>query len=356
MHLYFRNVNDAFEGLVAGFYRGTIPTHTAPSRVGEVIVVEEPMIVTYSHPRERVLFNQARDCNPFFHLFEALWMLAGRNDVESLAYYNSQMREYSDNGKTFHGAYGHRWRKRFGWDQLAGIKRELIDNPTSRRCVLSIWNSCFHDDNQPGGEEDMEMVLQGPAKDVPCNTHIYFLISDDDNGKHLNMTVCNRSNDLIWGMLGANVVHFSMLQEYLAACIGVDVGTYNQITNNLHAYVERWEPKKWLAEFAYIDYKHPSMFPSVPLVRNPELFDQECVAFVDGIDGDFQEPFLRQVAQPMCAAFRRHKRRAYLGDNNALTIIERVWANDWRTAGRNWLTRRKRIWEQKDSEARTHKV
>jgi hypothetical protein len=35
------------------------------------------------------------------------------------------------------------------------------------------------------------------------------------------MTVTNRSNDLCWGMLGANYVHFTILQEYLAARLGV---------------------------------------------------------------------------------------------------------------------------------------
>ena len=32
----------------------------------------------------------------------------------------------------------------------------------------------------------------------------------------LCMTVCNRSNDMLWGAYGANVVHMSMLQEFVA--------------------------------------------------------------------------------------------------------------------------------------------
>ena len=364
MHLHFRNVNEAFEMLVRSIYKKRIPTRTSSSRVGDVIVVDDPVTVTYNQPRERVLFNRARDCNPFFHLFEALWMLAGRNDVAPLVYYNPQMKEYSDDGETLHGAYGYRWRHRFGWDQLMGIVRELTDNPNSRRCVLSIWNSCFHDDDKAGGEEDMEMVLQGSAKDVPCNTHAYFSIRtvrgsrsgavvEPYETKHLDMTVCNRSNDMIWGMLGANVVHFSILQEYMAARIGVEVGVYHQFTNNLHVYTERWEPEEWLAEYTSTAPGPPlpvydgGLRPYPRLAPHPDVFDEECARFIDCIDGNFTEPFLCNTAQPMMAAFRAHKQRRYHGDNNALMIMDRVWSSDWRIAGTNWIRKRQEAWERK---------
>ena len=38
------------------------------------------------------------------------------------------------------------------------------------------------------------------SKDVPCNTHAYFAINAEGS---LDLTVCNRSNDLVWGCLGA---------------------------------------------------------------------------------------------------------------------------------------------------------
>ncbi len=337
MHFHFRNVNDAFKGLVSGIHQGSIPTHKSPSRVGEVLMVEEPATITYTHPKERVLFNQARDCNPFFHLFEALWMLAGRNDVEPLMYYNPRMLEYSDNGQTLHGAYGHRWRSYFRLghpptilDQVREVCEELKKDPTSRRCVLQMWSSIAD--------------LGVRTKDKPCNTHIYFF---QDGVKRLGMTVCNRSNDLIWGMLGANFVHFSILQEYMAACIGWEMGRYHQMTNNLHVYTERWQPEEWLAP-DFVTYSESPQ--SIPLVQDPKRFDQECAAFVDSIDGDYTEPFLRQVAQPMCAAFRRHKQRCYQGDDNALAIVDRVWADDWRWAGHDWIAKRKRNWDRESND------
>ena len=70
MHFKFENVNDAFDKLVEGFEDGMIPTVKVPSRVGDVIMIQEPVIVTYEKPLQRVLFNKARDANPFFHVYE----------------------------------------------------------------------------------------------------------------------------------------------------------------------------------------------------------------------------------------------------------------------------------------------
>ena len=351
MHFCQRNVNDAFDLLVKGFYNGHIETADMDSRNGPVRMIPEPVIVTYSCPRERVLFNAARDANPFFHLFESLWMLAGRNDVAPLKDYVSTIGDYSDDGVTLNGAYGERWRS---WeynewqpisegeglpewrDQLQEIVNQLKADPNSRRCVLEMW--------------DPQRDLWSESKDKCCNLNVKFLIFD----AKLNMMVDNRSNDLILGMLGANVVHFSMLQEYMAACVGVEVGKYHQVTNNLHVYLDKWKPEEWLESNDRNMHSPPqvsygvNVFPSaIPLVENPEAFDKECAQFIDSIDGDFEEPFLRKVAQPMMAAFRAHKQRRYRGDNSAARLIERVQASDWCYAGTQWLLRRQKRWEAK---------
>lgn len=102
MHLKYTNINHAFREIVQGIHTGDIPTIKSPSRNGDVLQIPEPLMVTYQRPWERVLFNAARDCNPFFHLVEAMWMLAGRNDVETVAHYASNMSNYSDDGETLH--------------------------------------------------------------------------------------------------------------------------------------------------------------------------------------------------------------------------------------------------------------
>jgi thymidylate synthase len=421
MHLTFRNVNEAFHEMVQGMhdpgganYHGCrIPTEVAASRYGEVIVVEEPVVITYRKPTERVLFNVARDCNVFFHLYEALWMLAGRNDVASLAYYNRRMPEFSDDGQTLNGAYGYRWRRAkvspfvtprpgFGADmrdmtlrvdQLVLLVEHLRASPHSRRAVLSMWNV----------EDDLLNV--DTSKDVCCNLSVVFKVETglcrkcegtgsswpvkvagvrtEDRAlcpeclgkphevpRYLNMSVFNRSNDLVWGMLGANAVHFSILQEYLAARLGLEVGVYNQMTTNLHAYTETWRPEEWLRS-PYRDLydndtragqwqwmaergdnellSHP--LAAVPLVRDPDAFDKELVDFVEAnarhhaeIELNtarylgWREPFLRTVAQPMCNAF--HCYRLNQNFEAALRWVDLVASEDWRLAARHWLQKR----------------
>lgn len=132
------------------------------SRNGPVRVFKTPVTTVYQNPTERVLFWAERDANPFFHFFESLWMLAGQNDVPFLAYFVKRMVTYSDYGKTFHGAYGHRWRQHFKdkdgnkIDQLAIVIKALKENPDDRRCVVQMWDS------------SVDLGKQG--KDFPCNT------------------------------------------------------------------------------------------------------------------------------------------------------------------------------------------
>jgi thymidylate synthase len=146
-------------------------------------------------------------------------MLAGRRDLASLAHYNSRMSKYSDDGTVLHGAYGWRWRRRFYCDQVDAAVRTLLDCPTSRRVVIAMWDPAERVSGDTPERGDLEMVANDGA-DVPCNTHLYFDVQDG----RLNMTVCNRSNDLVWGMLGANYVHFSILHEYVANAVSLPLG------------------------------------------------------------------------------------------------------------------------------------
>jgi hypothetical protein len=73
-----RNVNDAYP---LGYDRLMRYGSKAPSRYGEVVEIRGPVTTRYAAPLERVLFDPVRNANPFFHFFEALWILAGRQDV-----------------------------------------------------------------------------------------------------------------------------------------------------------------------------------------------------------------------------------------------------------------------------------
>ena len=210
------------------------------SRAGQVLVAPIPVTIVYTKPQERVLFDSLRDANPFFHIFESLWMLAGRNDAKWLDQFVKDFSSrFAEDDGIQHGAYGFRWRHHFDmegggeWDlpdQLDSVVTMLVKDPESRRAVIQMW--------------DPVADLGANKKDVPCNVSVFLRVRTNRDYVHgnwkdvsvLDLTVCCRSNDFIWGMTGANAVHFSVLQEYLAGRIGVGIGRYYQIANNAHAY------------------------------------------------------------------------------------------------------------------------
>jgi hypothetical protein len=306
-----------------------------PSRNGPVLVAPRQVTTIYEYPTERVLFGPIRDANPFFHLMESLWMLAGRNDIAFPARFNARMSEYSDDGKVQWGAYGHRWRHWFGHDQVQRAIKELKDNAVSRRAVVGMWDP----------EKDPAMIEAG--RDVPCNTHIYF----DARGGRVNMTVCCRSNDVIWGAYGANAVHFSILLEYVAAHVGSPVGEYRQMSNNFHAYLNPFPREKLKAirdEALHTDfYMTASPAKGVSprsMVVSPTLWDRELGMFLCEAPGPYNEPFFAGTAWPMLWAWEAWKRKDFA---TAVQHANDIESPDWRVAALGWVARRQAKWERK---------
>lgn len=330
-----RNVNDAFAKGLRYLYEHGI---TESSRNGPVLVAPGPVTTLYRAPYERVLFSPMRDANPFFHFFEALWMLAGRNDIAFPKMFNKRFGEYSDDGITQPAAYGYRWRKYLGFDQLPVLVDELRGNHSTRRAVLQMWDSSelAYPTIRRGKHGDLLRAREGSV-DVPCNTHAYFYVRDG----LLNMTVCCRSNDIVWGAYGANAVHFSILQEYMAAAVGVPVGSYWQMSNNYHLYTsvvpkENILPMARDAEDAAL-VGYPIM--SVQLITSAKGFIEELEKFLQApaMHTYYIHPLFNTVAQPMWCAWQAHKAGNYA---MALQVASGIAASDWRIACTAWLQRR----------------
>lgn len=345
MHtIHVRNVQEA---LPEGIHHLLTQGRREESRAGEVCVAPWPVMTVYDEPLERVLFWKDRDANPVFHLMEALWMLAGRNDVEWLARFNSNMTQFSDDGVMFHGAYGYRWRQHFqddwGVDQLDYIVSLLTANPKSRRAVIAMWDAPV----------DLYADELAAPKDIPCNTHIYLSMQNSD----LDMTVCCRSNDIIWGAYGTNVVHFSMLQEYLAAKLGLLVGKLYQLSNNYHAYVDVLERVSSLASEIRDPHRTIDRNPYFdngaqyfPLVTNGETFLFELGEFMDNempFDTedlfDYENKFLI-YADILRRVYLEYKktRDAGLALRSMDYLFKKVEIKGWdfQVATRSWMQRR----------------
>lgn len=313
------------------------------SRNGPVLRISGPTCLEYERPTERVVFWPERDANPFFHLLESMWMLAGRNDVAYVSSIVSSMAQFSDNGREFHGAYGHRWRNHFHIDQVLTIALALKANPDCRRQVLAMWD-CPED-------------LGVNSKDIPCNTHAYF--SRDEEGR-LDMMVCNRSNDAVWGAVGANCVHFTMLQEFMAGVIGCEVGKYWQVSNNMHLYLDRHEAlMNQLADHAVgsegLDdaYVCGRVTPT-PLLPSGgwERFYRDMPFFLDeGMTLGVTDPFVRKTLVPVTLAIMVMKdervRRPQKYESARLHLAALPEDSDWRVACEQWVGRRQANWEAK---------
>lgn len=314
-----QNVNHA---LHEGFWHLKIEGKKAESRNGPVIVSPTPVVTTYAYPMERVLFQPERDANPVFHLMEAIWMLAGRNGLAFLEPFNSGFKRYAEDDGGVHGAYGWRWRggSITHKDQILYVIDLLRRDNDTRRAVIQMW--------------DADMDLGENKRDLPCNTTIYFNV--EPRGA-LDMTVCCRSNDILWGAYGANAVHMSILHEVVARGAGLDIGTYYQFSNNYHAYTDLPLVAKFLdvPPDVYDPYSEavPNRVFPLPLFEhdNAQVFLEDCEAFCryDRVE----HPFLQYAAILRDAYLARKE-----GKPLNRSLIPTHW--DWGRAFLEWVDRR----------------
>ena len=321
--MQYINVRNVSEALYRTVHALQAIGEEVETRNGKALEFPYPVVTCYTHSRERVLFYPDRDANPFFHLMESFWMLAGKNDVDWISKYNGRINNYSDDGVTFHGAYGYRWKHWFGFDQLEVAIHRLLSYENDRRTVVGMWDPA------------KDFSTGNDGKDYPCNTQIMFWVRDDT----LNMTVCNRSNDMIWGAYGANAVHMSVLLEYMAARIDCAVGKYYQFSNNLHAYKDTLEKVKNIQP-DYDPYLHlgdNGHYNPKPLVDEPACFDKELMCWMNNEPCSFTNSYFEEVLIPMDFSWNAWKAKNI---DEAVRHAENIQELAWRKACVEWLMRR----------------
>ena len=188
----------------------------------------------------RLVYLNGRNLNPFFALAEFAWIISGSKALKPLRFFIKTYDQYSDDGRTLHGAYGFRLRHYFGVDQIEESIRLLRDDSTSRRVVLTIWSA---DD------------LAATSRDLPCHTTVYLKIRQGA----LDLTVLNRSNDLYLGV-PYDILVFHLLQLYFADRIGCEVGLQRHFVDSFHLYEIHLESVKNV-----LDSTNKS---AIPLVRH----------------------------------------------------------------------------------------
>lgn len=330
--LHCQGVNDAYvKGLT---YLRQVGVEQ-DSRAGRVLVAPTPVTTVYSKPWERVLLDSKRDANPVFHLMESLWLLSGRNDARWLDRFVSDFsKRFAEDDGHLHGSYGFRWRKHFDleWgghnilpDQLDALVNILKKDPNDRRAVLTMW--------------DPMSDLGANKKDICCNTHAYLRIRQEQGVPKLDLTVCCRSNDFVWGLAGANAVQFSILLEYLAGRIGVVIGKYYQISNNLHVYTDILDK---VGEPSPAARNYPG---GQSMGNDWDHWDDDLRQFMAWADAPgevscyFRNHWFEATAIPL---FTAHKLWKEGKRGSAIrTIVEAdTMAPDWRQAAFDWFERR----------------
>lgn len=114
-------------------------------------------------------------------------------------------------------------------DQLRFVIEKFKEDIDTREAVISIADPVSDDFNGIAGKDASPLIK---TKDTPCTRSIHFMIVD---GK-MNCYVDMRSNDVIWGFSAVNIFNFTLMQEYVAAIVGVPVGKYYHKADNLHVY------------------------------------------------------------------------------------------------------------------------
>ena len=151
---------------------------------------------------------------------EQIWFISGaRKPEDFLRDFTKIWDDFTNPGDVVTVAYGYRWRRHFGRDQLGMLVNMLERDPSSRHGVIITW-----DPSSDG--------LGGVSKgNVPCP----YTFTVNIIGGRLNMMNVVRSNDMILGF-PHDVAGFALLQLILAQKLGVMPGVYSHIIANAHVY------------------------------------------------------------------------------------------------------------------------
>lgn len=159
---------------------------------------------------------------------EQIWFVSGaRKPADFLREFTKIWDIFTNPADVVTVAYGYRWRKHFGRDQLGLLMKHLKEEPTSRHGVVITWD--------PAGDG----LGVTNRKNVPCP----FAFTVNIIGGRLNLHNIVRSNDMVLGF-PSDVAGFALLQLMLAQKLGVKPGIYSHSISNAHIYDNQYDAVK----------------------------------------------------------------------------------------------------------------
>lgn len=220
----------------------------------------EPFLFKLTEPKARIVTIPERKWNRTLPYAESLWIASGRNDLLYICHYLERMRDFSDDGMFMRGGYGPRFRDYNGSnddyhistinerkpnsvDQLRYIVKCFSNDIETRRAVISLGDPMKDDFDQSWNLKD--------SKDIPCTRELHFIKQSTNN--KLDLIVKMRSNDLIWGASAVNIFNYTFMQEYVSAILGLEIGNYYHLADNMHYYEDFQDMIKVIANISEVN-------------------------------------------------------------------------------------------------------
>lgn len=182
-------------------------------------------------PNSSLIYIPGRNFSLVHAIHESLLIFCDDNHVKVAGYFNKNIAQFSDDGTTLYGSYGHRIATR-----MQGVLGKLKEDHDTRQALLTIHRV------------DDSIVK---TKDPPCTITLQFTIRDEK----LNMHVYMRSNDIVWGT-PYDVFVFTTIQKVFANTLGIPVGKYYHTATSLHMYERDFEKcREYIGHCEPIEYK-----------------------------------------------------------------------------------------------------
>ncbi len=155
-------------------------------------------------------------------ILELLWFLMGSTNVRWLQERGVKIwNEWADDDGELGPVYGYQWRN---WvcpdgtiiDQITNVIHSIINNPDSRRHIVTAWN--------PADVDRMKLP--------PCHAFFQFYVAD---GK-LSCHMYQRSADIFLGV-PFNIASYALLTLMVAKVTGLNPGSFVHSFGDAHLYL-----------------------------------------------------------------------------------------------------------------------
>lgn len=162
-------------------------------------------------------------------IYELLWFLAGDTNARYLQEHGVRIwNEWADPDGSLGHIYGFQWRS---WpdyrggsiDQITQAVNDIVNNPESRRIIVSAWNV--------GDLDNMNLP--------PCHAFFQFYVADG----RLSLQLYQRSADCFLGV-PFNIASYALLTMMMAQVTGLKPGDFIHTLGDTHIYHNHFDQVK----------------------------------------------------------------------------------------------------------------